>query len=584
MSPLFSNGRLYRQWPSKYLESRKPKDDRPYVDSLNEHDPFNEGVRLFLQQYEHDKTFFPVEVVSHFCHNTSRQDMFTSSKRTAWLDDRLQLPISELAANTVPYSPDIGAVVLPIADIHVESATDEPAGVPLQQRLTTPIPREYDECLTPGELYCHLRQKRFDHDELEDADRRLVYIADPDPCYILALTNTEREYQRNALLELLWKFIDRQTSLEVSIPLRGYSVFQLEIHLPCFALRFTPLEELKGRKRKAVHTDWMDLSFLEEDAEEGIIGIHLAHFSLVVCGTDNLRWTAYALETKSFDPDRGDEFRIPDRRSDEISMGQLDADKTIWDPREYFLNICQIRVEHMVKETRDLVGVIEASYKRRVLCQQFSHAARNNKSSTLDWNEDMLLLMQHLIPSISKATESWSRFAHLGKDIEYFRDSYQYSSADSRARNDELLRSLDQAFGKMECLQATLQKVEERCEKLAERLGFGLARQGSQIGEFTISVVSPIVIVASIFAIPDPVLSYPRNSLSFFLTIAVGILSLQVLLLINGGWQRRQRWLDKLYRRLQAARHGDETLTTRNAAGRRVIRRRSTHVDSLRDP
>jgi hypothetical protein len=410
-----------------------------------------------------------------------------------------------------------------------------------------------------------------------------VYIADPDPCYILALTDTEREYQKNALLELLWQFIDRQTSLEVSIPLRGYSVFRLEIHLPCFALRVTPLEDLSRRKRKATHSDWIGLSFLAEDAEEGIMGIHLAHFSLTVCGTDNSRWTAYALETKSFDPDRGDEFRLPERRSDEISMGQLDADKVIWDPREYFLNICQIRAEHMLKETRELVRVIEASYTRRVLCQQFSHAARSNKSSTLDWNEDMLLLMQHLIPNISKATESWTRFAHPGKDIEYFRDRHQHSSIDTRARLEELLELLDQTFDKMKCLQATLQRIEVRCEKLAGRLEFALTRQGSQIGEFTISVVSPIVIVASIFAIPYPVLFYERNSLSFFLTTALGMLSLHVLLLINGGWQRRQRWLDKLSRRIQAAWHGDETLTTLNEAGNRVIRRRSTHKGSMRD-
>jgi hypothetical protein len=564
MSPLSSKGRVYRQWPQKFFESRKPKDDRPFVDSLNEHDPVNQGVRLFSQQYENDKTFFPVEVVSQFCRNVSRLDMLMSNKGTAWLDDRSKPPVSELAADSLSHNQDTasstlnctytnptgqGLVALPEAGTDTESRTNESATASPQHRWKTSLPRRYEECLTPGKLYWHLRQKRFDHDVLEDADRRLVYIADPDPCHILALTDTGREYQKSALLGLLWQFLDRQTSLEVSIPVRGYSVFQLEFHLPCFALRMTPQEDLSKRRRKAIHTDWKDLSFLGEDAEAGITGMYLAHFSLTICGTDNFRWTAYALETKSFDSDRVDGFRLPDRRSDEISMGQLDADKTIWDPREYFLTIYHLRANHVLDEARELVLVVEASYRRRELGRQFSRAGSTNNSSLLDWNEDMLLLVQHLIFKFSEATESWTRFAHAGKDIEYFRDRDQHSSADTRARIEELLVLLDQTFDKLKCMQAKLQKIEGRCEKLAQRLEFGLTRQGSQIGEFTILIVSPIVIVASIFAIPDPVLSYKRNSLSFFLTTVLGMLSLQVLLLLNGGWHRRQSWWDMIWRR-----------------------------------
>jgi len=194
----------------------------------------------------------------------------------------------------------------------------------------------------------------------------------------------------------------------------------------------------------------------------------------------------------------------------------------------------------------------------------------------------MLHLLHVLIPEVSKIVESWARFATLDKDIGYFRDRNATLSPD-KGTHMETLRALDQTFDEMGHLEKTLRQIEEQCQKLTQRLELALARQGGQNGEFTIKIISPIVIVASIFAIPERVLFFEKNLVSLLATTALGMLTLQALLMLNRGWHRRQNWWDRLSLWAQEAWNGDEALTTLNEAGGRVIRRRRTHTDFSRE-
>jgi hypothetical protein len=594
-------GRVYKRWPRQFAISRIPLEERPFVDLLRKHKPVNDGVRLFMQQYDDDNASFDIDIVARYCHNVGLHDLNirTSGKGgIAWLDDRPIPEVAELSGSNVPVchsnSPAVAGNVsndgfagqtpadLPNvvtdSDITDSCESRQLSSVP---RLTRE-PRKYEECLTARELYWHLLERRFSHERLENADRRLIWIADPEPCHFLALTETTPEYLMNALQDELWQFLAFQTSLKVKIPPTAYPVFQLELHLPHLVLKPTPVEDLRKIGRNKDHRGWMDLSFLAEATEEGILGMYRAQFSLTICGTDNSRWVAYALEDTKFDPDRGpgEDEHTPDRRSDQISLGDLNADDVIWDAREYFLRICIFRIKHALRHTRHIVRAVEASHERFAY-QSFSSASRDDIAATSDWTEAMPKLLDVLITDTSKKIASWTRLASADKDRGYFTDA-DSMRPDTILRVQSLLDSLDECIEDLKAIEKRLRHVEDRCEKLAHRLEFALARQGSRSGEFTIVIISPILIVTAFFAIPDPILSFRRDFLSFFISIGLVVLALQFTWLVRQGWFRRQRWYDKFMRRTNAMWHGDDSIVTTDEAGTKKLRRRPTHMDNLR--
>ena len=154
----------------------------------------------------------------------------------------------------------------------------------------------------------------------------------------------------------------------------------MEFHVPYFALR-TSLPP-KDPIRKPVNSNptrkWTDLSFLEiqspESQDKKVYGIHEAQISFVICGSDDGRWVGYAFVDTNFDSEGlGDQvFPYEGVHEDLIaSDGELDANLPIWNPREYFLMICEIRIAQVLKEWEFLVRTVERSIKQYV-CFVFS--------------------------------------------------------------------------------------------------------------------------------------------------------------------------------------------------------------------
>ena len=594
--PTSSLSRTLKEWPRLFSKSRKPTDDQPFIDSLRGHNPINDGVRLFMQHYDDDRTLLDIEIVVRFCQDVHPNDFNTqisSKKGTAWLDDRAIPPVSELAVHDV--HPQVSSSVETntnnqdsglVGDHDREMLIDDGCDItdalgsvtlcPISQAAR--IPRTYEEYLTARELHKCLREKRFNHATLEDADRRLIHIADPDPCDMLALTETAPEYQKSALQATLWQYLALETCLKVKVSSTGYPVFHLELHFPYFSLRQTCLKDMRKRGGKRMHRWWMDLSFLE--IEEGDWVMHQAQFSFTICGTDNSRWIAYCLEDTSFDTDReiGDDEHIPEWRSDQISLGKLDANFPIWNPQEYFAIIYLIRTRQVVQEIRNLVRAVEVSYERNTMYRSFLSACGDEDSATWNWIEKMQKLLSILIRDISKKANSWTLFASPDKDIGYFHNMDSTISPSTKARIQKTLAELETEFDELKSFIKRLRDIEELCEKLATRLEHNLVWHGSKNGEFTLLVISPIVIVASIFAIPTPVVAFERNGVSFIVSVALVMLILKLVMLLRGGWLRRQSWWDKLSRRTKGVWHGDPTITVQNESGPRVLRRRSTHA------
>ncbi|KAH6844296.1 hypothetical protein B0T12DRAFT_251038 [Alternaria alternata] len=141
----------------------------------------------------------------------------------------------------------------------------------------------------------------------------------------------------------------------------------------------------------------------------------------------------------------------------------------------------------------------------------------------------------------------------------------------------------ENVYGDLITYEEMLSYSQEACEKLACRLDYRLSLQGGEIGEFTVLIISPVVIVSSNFAIHISVLPYKRNGLSFFLSVAAVVFLLWLLSRLKGGWLHRQGWWEKLSRRARTLRRRrDSSIVNVNEGEPRVLRRRNTHADFSR--
>jgi hypothetical protein len=122
------------------------------------------------------------------------------------------------------------------------------------------------------------------------------------------------------------------------------------------------------------------------------------------------------------------------------------------------------------------------------------------------------------------------------------------------------------------------------CKELACQLQYRLSLEGGNNSNFTILIISPVVVASSVFAIDTSVFPFERNVLSFFLFVfAVGSL-LWLLLRLKGGWLHRQGWWEKLSRRARTLRRRqDSSIVNVNEGEPSVLRRRNTHADFSRD-
>ena len=119
-------------------------------------------------------------------------------------------------------------------------------------------------------------------------------------------------------------------------------------------------------------------------------GIYDSRMTLVICGGDDSRWVAYGLDDAYYDDDEADddgsneekdEDDVEDEpdpylgfRGDPIASkdDQLDSNKPLWNPRLYFLSICNIRMAQIRNEWQNLLRELELRITSSVWWNIFS--------------------------------------------------------------------------------------------------------------------------------------------------------------------------------------------------------------------
>ncbi|KAF2684746.1 hypothetical protein K458DRAFT_487060 [Lentithecium fluviatile CBS 122367] len=528
-----SLGCLTKKWGPAFFEDRNPPET-----------PFLEGIRSDVETYSGNelREFLEVnreiplrhiEDVMRFCQRAVLPSNDTYAQRNAWLDDREWNPNSAVAGAT-----------------------------------PKECFRQYSSPLTAAKLCEHLKQKRFNHGRMPDAHRRLIYIADIDSDYVMALVNTVDWLQVPTLRDAIWKHITLQTSLRLKIPAIGRDMFQMELHMPQYALRThfpSQPDTMNSKCRK-----WRDLAFLIHDfpgsQQEGCLCLYEAHFAVALCGTDERRWTAYCFEDSAFDSDRElneSDFCYSTINADPIaSDGVTDGNRPLWDPREYFLAILRIRIDQIRNEWICTVRTIESivhEYTDGDL--SFPKASgpnmRDNEAmiQMFEWTHKALRLVQKLLEALKKTNAVWKKFTSPNGDVCYFSD-FEQASPRGREHVRRCFSNINEAFEglegiqqRVEDLKKRLKSLEHQCQTSAQVLQLRLSFETSKasqsngsVAEIMISAVSPIGIVSTFFAMPQRILYFKRNTVSFIVSVIVVTAVLQLLLIFRGIGSRQGVW------------------------------------------
>ncbi|KAF2684747.1 hypothetical protein K458DRAFT_337807 [Lentithecium fluviatile CBS 122367] len=431
-------------------------------------------------------------------------------RRAAWLDDRLY------TFDSNPAHPDPSA--------------------------SEPLPyRRYDSPLSASTLLEHLKEKQFGHSELPDADRRLISIFNLSPLFVLALTETAPPHQAPSLIDAIFKHLALQTCLSVDISTGDFTVFQLQFHMPFYALRRgfrEPCykEEVFVKPRRI----WRDISFLE-NGENAIpdakpLGIHESHMAFTICGVANHRWIAYSFSDTDFDEDKdmGEcEFDYSGMVADQIAADNtrpVNANHPIWNPREYFLLIASRRLNQIFGEWAKLIRKIENGIPEHtdgppsVKTPSLGSNVNKDAMATFDRTQKTLRILWDLHDALARTNEEWKRFSSDDGDIGYFRDFEnvpEVSQTPSQGLRPIMLE-IKGKFDKLAYLQRRLDTLVRRCQMTADILELSLtlesnkaAKLSGSIAELMVVWVSPVAIVSAFFAIPEPFGGFHRTGGSF---------------------------------------------------------------------
>jgi hypothetical protein len=292
-------------------------------------------------------------------------------------------------------------------------------------------------------------------------------------------------------------------------------------------------------------------------------GIYEAHITIIVIGTGERRWTALCFGDTYYDPDAEpgtDEFSydVDAIMADKIiADAEYDANKPIWNPREYFAIAVKNRMEQVFHEWGLLVRQVKAGIRRlketRPSLSDQPGFCGHLDESTMEALEQMKRLVDDLSEELSKTCGAWRRFAADDGDVQYFFDPAPEAIDDTVANT---LRDIKGIFENLQELQEDLLSLSRECQSYNHLLQLTKesnrsARQNGTATQITVLFISPVLVVSAVFAIDNNVMAFRRDPTSFVLSILAAALGIQFLSLLLNMVQDQVPWRH-CWRKLQA--------------------------------
>ncbi|PVH69933.1 hypothetical protein DL98DRAFT_149862 [Cadophora sp. DSE1049] len=499
-----------KRWYQEFTRLRDQHDKKAVVDDKNQVNADGDDLGKFLRDSEDTASQCELEVLNLFCREIGLKDVkeggpVAGFQKNAWLDERASTP----------------------------DLTDSGDARPNENPLTA------------TGLFRALAKLRYGHEKLPDAARRLIYILDLSPSCVYALAATASWHQAPALRDAIYNHLAFQNSIAVKIPSAGFLTFQLDLHIPYLILsKSTRPEQPTGKANIKPQRRWTDLSFLKLDTEvpsaqeQGmgeVWSIQDAHFSCVVTGTDEWRWTGYGFADAESDGFLTD-LSKDDLSFDQIAAKGIDAKKPICSPRDYWIKVFEIRIELVRKAWDYLIFKLEDAIRRyidkhpftspRHLAIELERAAEMKEAFAVTLETMGLLRRLHGV--LSGTIQAWTSFKAPGGDIDYFRSIDAAPICPNAKRS---FVSINNSFQKLQKNEAKLVLLQKSCFDYARTLELYLNLEAKETAdhneitsEFIVSVLYPFALAAAIFSMQTEAIPFNLTPRSFAITCLVLII------------------------------------------------------------
>ncbi|KAJ3538515.1 hypothetical protein NM208_g5873 [Fusarium decemcellulare] len=402
--------------------------------------------------------------------------------------------------------------------------------------------------LNATQLLVELQKKRYNCDGDPDAERRLLYVTNPDSWAIMVLISTASSEQALCLAEFFYKYLGSKTSLGIHRPPRGVLSFSLEFHLQFYVWR--EKETLRQDPRKKNNDKPLRRSFqlhcLDGEGQEGTsqICIYEAQISCLIAGLDNHSWIAYLfIDTYYQDGSSSESVESyhsqEDLKTDPLAAGTVDSDLPIWTPREYFLVVYECRLKQVKHALQNLVSRLLLKLEpyiqdsmtlvpRSVDDGSFSQAQKKNIQKML--NEASRVLRQ-TIHSICKAVEVWDRFS--SRDAAYLSDILRPRSGRPEPIPPfRVIARIGEHIDGLRDLQRLAEQQQELCAGLARELEMELVMEDNEITaqqQATGELLKTLTVISVVSNTLPPLLGCRAHHFKLFLplTATAALFSMQ---------------------------------------------------------
>ncbi|KAH8900825.1 hypothetical protein GQ53DRAFT_131035 [Thozetella sp. PMI_491] len=402
--------------------------------------------------------------------------------------------------------------------------------------------------LSALELLWALQQKRFtesreaESGEISDADRRLIYITNLDSWTIGALVLTASNQFSWAMSGFLFNHLALRPLIDARIKPTKLAVFSLEFHLPYFAWRTGPGREDPRRKAngRRLRKSW-PLGFLMKDKTREAGGqdcIYEACVSCVLTGYNDYIWTGCLGVDTYFDDASQSQDHVENfdnnqpMRSDPLlaSHGEHhDANKPIWDPREYFLRVLAARLRKVACEWGNVVTRLDGGMKgwiRKVelgssgSLSTFPKRSRSSATiaATYSWTLEVNVVLEALTQNLDETVKAWETFDSLQSHC-----IFTASSSAGTPQNFSIpLYEIQRSFAELQKLNRDLHHLRDTYDRFKHSLELHLSilsNEGAivlqQVNITMLHVISPPALAAGI--VQAGLTPFPNQFLNFLI-------------------------------------------------------------------
>ncbi|KAK0705695.1 hypothetical protein B0H67DRAFT_594764 [Lasiosphaeris hirsuta] len=395
-------------------------------------------------------------------------------------------------------------------------------------------------------------------DNVINADQRKIFFTTLGAKGIAVLARRTPVRERQAVTAFMYRHLKPTASMGVTLPVKGFRTFAMHLHIPFYVLGDPTLDPPHRDTRKWPNGEplrascALDCLSTSRDTKEKQ-WLYEAQTSVLMTGIDHYVWTAictvdtYYCDTKSKESESVRSLRRPKFRLSKqakqmwdplVGRGTLPLILSkVRDPRRYFLAVCEARIGWVLLQWGKIVGAFSDNIKQKRPPSRRSGLGQDRVKQLMnefeEWIEETLSNIENFITCLDKAIRMWKGFCQT--DIGYFSDLDSKSEGRGLEEIGKHFYTMSTYRSDLQALKTNILDVKRPAAQrffdsenraVAEK-GYEVAKADNSINQkvhvvaLTVFFFSPLSLVAGIFNMPESVLPFRPNPLTFFLTLVM---------------------------------------------------------------